>query len=63
MYGSVIICYFSSFHMLSIRGQCGEELVADVFNHTEETFSTEGHTEVLQSQEFSFSSSYVFSLV
>ncbi len=36
MYGSVILCSFGSFHMLSIRGQCGEESVADVFNHTEE---------------------------
>ncbi len=48
MYGSVIKCCFGSFPILSIRGQCGEELVADVFNHTEEnelvTFSTEGVT-------------------
>ncbi len=36
MYGSVILCSFGSFYMLSIRGQCGEESVADVFNYTEE---------------------------
>lgn len=47
MCGSVYV----ALTMLSIRGQCGEELVADVFTRTEEnelvTFSTEGHTEVL----------------